>query len=114
MKREKVYIAGPVTGIERGKVEYEFNLWKSRLIHLGYDVVSPIDFIPADMEWNQAMEVCLFKLSQCQKALFIKGWFMSFGASMEMEFCILHGINILSPGMIKEEHKQKMKYSKGY
>jgi hypothetical protein len=112
MKREKVYIAGPVTGLKRSKVEYEFNKWKNRLIMLGYDVVSPIDIVPANCDWQEAMQICFYHLAQCNKALFMENWIQSDGACLEMEFCMLNKITLLSRGMILSCYKQKIKYQK--
>lgn len=114
MKREKVYIAGPVTGIERSKVEHRFNLWKNRLIQLGYDVVSPIELVPSNCDWQEAMQICLFHLAQCNKALFMSDWIHSDGACVEMEFCMLNKIPLLSRGLIKSAYLYKIKHTKGY
>lgn len=110
MKREKVYIAGPVTGIERSTVEYNFNKWKNRLIMLGYDVVSPIELIEADCDWQEAMQICFYHLAKCDKALFMENWIHSDGACLEMEFCMLNKIPLLSRGMILSCYKNKKKY----
>lgn len=110
MKREKVYIAGPVTGLDRQKVEEQFNYWKNVLSVLGYEAVSPIDLVKADTDWHEAMEVCLFHLAQCPKAVFIPGWVASFGASIEMEFCIRYNVQLLSRGMLKHHYDMKLSY----
>lgn len=114
MKREKVYIAGKITGLDRNTVEFNFNRWKNRLILLGYEVVSPIDIVDETTPWNEAMYICLFHLSKCDKVLFMDNWTQSKGASIEMEFTIYHNIPILSRGLIESAYVHKIKHTKGY
>lgn len=108
MKREKVYIAGPVTGIERKTVINAFTTWENYLLTLGYEVINPVKIVEPDTEWQEAMYICLFYLAQSDKALFMQNWIYSKGASVEMEFCIKNGITLLSRGLIESAYFNKV------
>ena len=98
---EKVYIAGPVTGLDRGQVINTFKKYETYLSVLGYVAVNPVAIVPPNYSWDEAMYLCIFELLQCQKAVFLPGWHHSRGACMEMEFCIQNNIPILSRNIIK-------------
>lgn len=107
MKRTKVYIAGPVTGLPRDQVIAEFARYEKYLTTLGYEVVNPMKIVPPDAAWDEAMILCIYHLNKCDKAVFMEGWQHSRGASMEMEFCTQQSIPLLSRTIIKELWKDK-------
>lgn len=86
----KVYIAGPIAGVETLEENYFFAEWKvvsmdffdrhgdPRLVnkygYFGFDYVSPRIF-PIDnlRRWAQ-MEYCLYRLAWCSYVYMMKGW----------------------------------------
>ena len=83
-KRDKVYIAGKVTGLYRCTVEWNFTKRKLQLQEAGHEVFCPIDVCKEHWSWFRCMTVCIFNLVfRCNKISLLHNWKHSRGAKIE-------------------------------
>jgi hypothetical protein len=82
--RDRVYIAGRVTGLEYDDYYFEFYCAEKQLEFKGYEVVNPVRFCKVHWGWKRCMTVCLFHLIfRCNKVYMLAGWEQSRGARIE-------------------------------
>lgn len=89
---KRVFISGPVTGLDYEKVVQDFNAAEQLLLNKGYQVMNPITFVPAGEEWIPAMRRCLVALSKCDVICFLPGFNTSEGSLFE--FSIAHKLKM--------------------
>lgn len=99
-KYPKVYLSGPITGIENKNRE-EFQKYQNKLIDLGFEVINPHDlFNDAELEridklvreevitekeaWSHFLKVDLTEMFKCNFVAVLKGWEKSEGANLEV------------------------------
>lgn len=79
----KVYIAGPMTGIE----DFNFPAFHAAAAHLranGYEVVNPAEVNPdTTLTWEQCMRLDIPQLCTCDAIALLPGWENSRGARLE-------------------------------
>lgn len=84
MKKEKIYIAGKVTGDPCYKMK--FNAGVERLVELGWEreqIVNPAQLVPAELPWPRAMWRCLKLMCGCEWVALLPDWRESRGARIE-------------------------------
>lgn len=84
MKKEKIYIAGKVTGDPCYKMK--FNAGVERLVELGWEqeqIVNPAQLIDGDTPWLKAMWKCLRLMRKCGWVALLPDWKESTGARIE-------------------------------
>lgn len=84
MRRSKVYISGPITGMP-GLNRAAFDAAATMLRRIdGHDVVNPHENgLPADAPWEQHMRADLALLLECDTIYMLNGWERSRGARIE-------------------------------
>ena len=83
MNRIKVYIAGKVTGLPHDQVRAKFDKAASMLWMMGFDPVNPVEIVPPDSGWNNAMRICIKELAGCELIYMLPDWYRSKGAIVE-------------------------------
>ncbi|MEG1906837.1 MAG: DUF4406 domain-containing protein [Gordonibacter sp.] len=83
----RLYIAGPVTGIDRLN-RPAFERAATRLENAGYSVAVPHWFVPADADWLMAMRVSIETLAKCDGVALLPGWKGSKGAKIEQRLAV--------------------------
>ena len=82
--RNRVYIAGRVTGLPEDEVRANFTLKKLYLQEAGYEVVVPIEICKPHWSWFWCMVVCVLNLVfRCNKISLLHNWQHSKGARIE-------------------------------
>jgi hypothetical protein len=81
---KKVYIIGAVTGIPVDEVQAKFAKAAESLKSMGMIPVNPIDFVPEDLNWNEAMKICIRTLIDCDMVLLLPDWQESKGGTLEV------------------------------
>lgn len=84
MKGKKVYIIGAVTGLEREAVVAKFEKAANALKGAGMVPVNPVDVVPAESTWNDAMRQCIKTMLTCDAVLLLPDWEESRGAMLEV------------------------------
>lgn len=84
MKRTKIYISLPISGLNIQKAREKADLIKARLSREGYDVVNPFDVCAGH---NPIYEdhICydLLAMLSCDAIYFCEGWNLSCGCNIE-------------------------------
>ncbi len=92
----KVYLSGPVTGRDPHETEHLFKIAEKAVRNLGLEPVNPLNFCTPDMEWCEAMKVCIRVLLDCHLITMLPGWEESKGAPIEYNLAKELGINNLN------------------
>lgn len=84
MKKDKIYLAGKVTGDPCYKMKFEAGV--KHLEDLGWkreDIVNPAQLVPGDTPWLKAMWKCLWLMRRCEWVAMLPNWKESRGAKIE-------------------------------
>ncbi|MRJ11382.1 DUF4406 domain-containing protein [Ornithobacterium rhinotracheale] len=87
----KIYIAGKVTGEEPSVAKRKFKDAENKIksIFSSAIVVNPIELVnDINMDWNNAMRICLNELSTCDMIYLLPCWKNSKGAEIERDFAL--------------------------
>jgi len=96
--KDRIYIAGPMTGIKDYNFP-EFFRAEKKLKKLGYDVENPArNKKPNPETWENYMRLAMVQLCKCDAIFMLKGYDTSKGAWLE-----LHVAKKLSFEIISEE-----------
>lgn len=86
MKRTKIYISLPISGLDIQKVREKADLIKAKLSREGYDVVSPFDiYIGKNPSYEDYICYDLRAMLDCDGIIFCEGWEKSCGCNIEHE-----------------------------
>lgn len=90
---KKIYISGPISGLEHSEYLARFAKAESLLADNGYRVVNPCKFLVCRWQWlyrlvgyNVALCYDLWQLSRCDYIYLLPGWKDSKGATIESFF----------------------------
>jgi nucleoside 2-deoxyribosyltransferase len=83
-QKKVVYIAGPITGVERYWEAFEHA--EDILLGLGYIPLSPAH-LPNGMTNAQYARMCLAQIDSADVVLLLPNYTESFGARLEREYC---------------------------
>lgn len=89
----KIYIAGPITGIDNYKEN--FNAVADKLTGLGFRVMNPA-ILPEGFEWEEYMAICIPMLSCCHAVVMLDGWENSRGAREEYDVALALGLTVIT------------------
>lgn len=78
-----VYIIGKVSHLPRHRVVAKFAKAESMLSEAGFSVVNPVEIVPADATWVEAMKVCISALTKCTHFYCLPCFKLSPGGLME-------------------------------
>ena len=108
MRKQKVYISGPMTGIVDNNYP-AFNEAEDVLLDMGYEVINPAsNTIPEPPTWASFMRIAIPQLCECDIICLLHGWGDSKGAKLEAEIGAHLGLEIV---LMKEfvENKEEVK-----
>lgn len=97
MKRKRVYISGPISGLEYEKAAREFLAATLGIIEkhgIAVDVVNPIDLCRKEWTWEQCMRVCIVALISCDYIHMLPGYERSKGARLELTIAQALGFGV--------------------
>lgn len=101
-ERKKVYISGPISGIERNEYLNNFCLVEKYLRGKGYDVLNPTRLPPSRWLWiykvlgyRLTLLYDLWHLMRCDGITMLAGWEQSRGARLEKATADIFNIQII-------------------
>lgn len=103
----RVYISGPITGIEGYKQIFDkADLYLSLK---GYKTVNPaqLDNVISEGEYEEYMDICLRLIDMCQFVILLPGWEKSAGANREYGYALGKGKTVISLDDIEIIHGDK-------
>ena len=86
--RKVIYIAGPITGVERYWEAFEKA--EDELLGLGFIPLSP-SRLPIGLRNDQYARINLASIDAADAVYFLPGWDESKGANLEMRYCLYTG-----------------------
>lgn len=91
----KIYISGPMTGIE--DLNYPaFNKADELLKRQGYDTFNPAKINGKDdWDWQDYMKPCIKAIPDCTHILLLAGWEDSRGAKIELNIARTLGLEVI-------------------
>ncbi|TWP23506.1 DUF4406 domain-containing protein [Apibacter muscae] len=98
MKKQdtKVYIAGKVSGEPYEVCKAKFNHRAELLRAQGYEVVNPMEIVPKESNWREAMNICIRAITECQAYFMLEDWRLSRGAKIELNLMLGLGLQSLN------------------
>lgn len=96
MKKTKIYIAGPMTGLINFNYQ-SFDVAQIWLESKGYEVRNPATFQHGWNSYKDYIKAGLCMLEMCDRIVFLPGWESSKGAILEKEKAIELRIKMLNP-----------------
>ncbi len=95
MKKLKIYLAGPMTGLPEFNYS-AFNTEAARLRAAGYSVENPAEVeAPAPSKWTDYMRRSITKMMRCNCVAKLPGWKRSRGARIEVWLGRLLGFKVV-------------------
>lgn len=109
MKKLKIYISGPITGLPYEEVKRRFERDKRDLAAADFEPVSPIDNgLPPDTPWEEHMKRDLAILATCDGIYLQSGWEKSKGCRIEVNAALtLPHVRIIIKETIKTPKTNK-------
>lgn len=93
--KKVVYIAGKVTGLLYPFAYNKFMQRQQLLEAAGYHVINPMQLVPKDTAWEQAMRICISFLAHAHYINLLPCWQDSEGAKWEANIAHRLGIPVL-------------------
>lgn len=94
MEKKRIYIAGPVSGLDEADVRMRFRAAELRLAGEGHDVVNPVRLCSSSWPWERCMRVCISAMMGCDAVYMLKNWKRSRGARLEHFVALKLGMGI--------------------
>lgn len=94
MKKGKIYISGPMTGIPQLNFP-AFYAAEERLKAAGWEVVNPARINTPGTPYDACMIIDLKALLSCAAIYVMEGWCNSDGATVELSVAIVCGMDVL-------------------
>lgn len=108
MKRKRIYISGPITGLHPDDARGRFAAVESHLRGNGHDVVNPMNNgVPEGSSWSEHMEADIRLLLDCTDIYMLDGWHLSRGARLEHHIASELGMHIIYRGGCSYERPRR-------
>lgn len=83
--KQKIYIAGKVTGLPITECTMNFGLAQKQIENLGHEAVNPLAVVNDwKCPWEKAMKLCIVALMDCDAIFVLDNYINSSGAMMEL------------------------------
>jgi hypothetical protein len=99
MLKNKIYIAGAITGHDLQERKETFSKHQKYFEEKGYEVVNPME-LPHnhDKSWISYMRECIVALVDCQTIYLMSGWELSEGARLEYKIACKLQLKVIIQG----------------
>lgn len=94
-KKQRVYISGPVSGLDYKEVWHRFKTVQRQLQKEGYECFNPCCIqLPVNSTHEQYMNLDLAQMPDCDIVYFLDGWEKSSGCRQEIQMALATGKDI--------------------
>lgn len=91
--KQKIYIAGKVTGVPQDQCTMNFALAQRAIEKIGHEAVNPLMVVNDwNATWEVAMRKCIAALMECDLILMLEDYSSSPGARVELDLAKRLGI----------------------
>lgn len=97
-KKYKLYLSGPISGLERDEYMARFAYAEELARKDGYDVCNPTRLLPCRWPWlyrlmgyDLTLRYDIWHMKRCDYVYFLPGWLGSKGARREWSVAVRHG-----------------------
>lgn len=94
VKGKKVYLSGPITGINNYKGLFAFTEEFAKLCDT-LRIFNPTSQIPDSLDYEDAMKRCVAALVEYDTIVMLPGWHISKGARLEHDIALACGMNVI-------------------
>ncbi|MBQ0078396.1 MAG: DUF4406 domain-containing protein [Eubacterium sp.] len=94
-KRKRIYISGPMTGLDPDVMKWNFTTASMEASLLGYIPVNPAVISELPLETEEYMILDIELLGMCDAIYMLRGWENSNGANIELETAMQLGMRVL-------------------
>jgi len=105
-KRLKVYISGPITGVKYHRNKFERA--EEEIRKMGLEPVNP-DALPEGINYREALNISLKKLTECDMIYLLPGWELSRRARAEQ----LYAVAVEMPQIVSNKSEATL-YAEGF
>lgn len=106
--KQRIYIAGKVTGEDRLECALKFETAKNELSAMGFEPVNPLEVVGTwDITWEEAMKKCLKALMDCHAIYMLPCCANSKGAKLEIK----NALELKIPIIISKKWKNNSQHT---
>lgn len=92
---KKIYISGPITGLDYKKAKDNFEDAEKRITEQGHMAVNPMRLLPEGLPYEHYMKTDIAALLTCDAIFMLDGFNDSTGALLEREIARIVGIDVV-------------------
>lgn len=96
MKKQKIYISGPITGNLQFREHFDTAHKLISIARPAAAIVNPTTICSDRWSWSRCMLSCLWHLMGCRQIAMIEGWQQSRGARIELLVALLLKMEVYS------------------
>lgn len=97
MRKETIYIAGKVTGLDRDQTIQKFAWACQEVQNIGFCTMNPMEIVgDTNSTWRDAMRICLRAFLSCDAILLLPDALQSKGALIEYQLAKDMGIRVFN------------------
>lgn len=102
MIKQKIYIAGKITGLPKEEYEKAFDEAEALIIAMGHVPINPLKHVPQNVIYDDQMHICFALIDISDAVMMLDNWVDSPGATKEL----VHGATQEKRILYYDEQKQ--------
>lgn len=100
--KNKIYISGPITGLDYEKAKATFDAAERRITKNGFIAVNPMNLLPNGLPYKSYMMTDIIALIQCDAIFMLEGYENSEGAKLELHIAESLDMHVIYESELKD------------